>query len=75
MKGKLLITNPFDDENGTFYVLVNDEEQYSLWPNAIEIPERWRVVFGAASRADCVEYVEANWLDMRPKSLRDVMAG
>ncbi|SHU71425.1 Putative MbtH family protein [Mycobacteroides abscessus subsp. abscessus] len=46
-----------------------------MWPNAIEIPERWRVVFGAASRADCVEYVEANWLDMRPKSLRDVMAG
>lgn len=75
MKGKLLSTNPFDDENGTFYVLVNDEEQYSLWPNAIEIPERWRVVFSAASRADCVEYVEANWLDMRPKSLRDVMAG
>ncbi|AMT70904.1 MbtH family protein [Mycobacteroides immunogenum] len=67
--------NPFDDESGEFYVLVNDEEQHSLWPKAIEVPEQWRVVFGAAPRADCVEYVEANWSDMRPKSLRDAMAG
>lgn len=68
-------TSPFDDEDGTFYVLVNDEEQYSLWPTAVEVPAQWRVVFGEAVRAECLEYVEANWTDMRPKSLRDAMAG
>lgn len=66
--------NPFDDEDGIFYVVVNDEEQYSIWPAAIDVPEGWRVVFGQASRADCLDYVEANWTDMRPKSLRDAMA-
>ncbi len=67
-------TNPFDDEDGRFYVLVNDEEQYSLWPTFAEVPAGWRVVFGEESRAACVEYVEQNWTDMRPKSLRDAMA-
>jgi MbtH protein len=63
-------TNPFDDESGRFYVLVNDEEQHSLWPAFAEIPAGWRVVFGEASRAECAEFVEQNWADMRPKSLR-----
>ncbi|EOM74466.1 MbtH family protein [Rhodococcus rhodnii] len=66
-------TNPFDDEDGRFYVLVNDEEQYSLWPTFSEVPTGWRVVFGEDSRAACLEYVEKNWTDMRPKSLRDAM--
>jgi MbtH protein len=63
-------TNPFDDESGRFYVLVNDEEQHSLWPAFAEIPAGWRVVFGEAGRAECAEFVEQNWADMRPKSLR-----
>ena len=67
-------TNPFDDEDGRFYVLVNDEDQHSLWPTFADVPEGWRVVFGEDSRAACLEYVEANWTDMRPKSLREAMA-
>lgn len=67
-------TNPFDDEDGRFYVLVNDEEQHSLWPTFAEVPAGWRIVFGEDSRAACLEYVEQNWTDMRPKSLRDAMA-
>ncbi len=67
-------TNPFDDDNGVFYVLVNDEEQHSLWPTFADVPAGWRVVFGADSRANCLRYVEENWTDMRPKSLRDAMA-
>jgi uncharacterized protein YbdZ (MbtH family) len=35
--------NPFDDDNGTFFVLVNDEDQHSLWPAFIDIPAGWRV--------------------------------
>jgi uncharacterized protein YbdZ (MbtH family) len=63
--------NPFDDENGTFFVLVNDEDQHSLWPVFADIPAGWRVVHGEASRADCLDYVEQNWTDIRPKSLQE----
>ena len=66
-------TNPFDDDNGQFYALVNDEEQYSLWPAFADAPAGWRVAFGAADRQDCLAYVEENWTDMRPKSLRVAM--
>ena len=54
-------TNPFDDDNGTFFVLVNDEEQHSLWPVFAEVPAGWRIVFGEASRTECLDYVERNW--------------
>ncbi|WP_158167185.1 MbtH family protein [Mycolicibacterium smegmatis] len=67
-------TNPFDDENGTFYVLVNDEDQHSLWPAFADVPAGWRVVFGAATRAECLDYVEANWTDLRPRTLREALA-
>lgn len=66
-------TNPFDDDNGTFYVLVNDEEQHSLWPAFAELPAGWRSVFGEASRADCLTYVEQNWSDIRPRTLREAL--
>lgn len=66
-------TNPFDDTDGTFYVLVNDEEQHSLWPTFADIPAGWRVVFGGEVRSACLEYVEREWTDMRPKSLREAM--
>ena len=66
-------TNPFDDEASTFIVVVNDEEQHSLWPAFAETPAGWRQVYGEGSRADCLQYVEENWTDMRPKSLREAM--
>src|SRR6201993_4068333 len=67
-------TNPFDDDNGSFFVLVNDEEQHSLWPTFAEIPAGWRVVYGEAERAACLDYIEQNWTDIRPKSLRERLA-
>lgn len=67
-------TNPFDDEDGTFYVLSNDEQQYSLWPAFADIPVGWQVVFGESTRTDCLSYVEENWTDMRPRSLREAMS-
>jgi uncharacterized protein YbdZ (MbtH family) len=63
-------TNPFDDDNGTFYVLVNDEGQHSLWPTFVDVPAGWRVDFGGSARADCLAYVEEKWTDIRPLSLR-----
>jgi len=64
-------TNPFDDDNGSFYVLVNGEEQHSLWPTFVDVPDGWQVVYGEASRAACLEYIDQEWTDIRPKSLRD----
>ena len=43
------MTNPFDDENGRFYVLVNDENQHSLWPTFADVPAGWTKVFGEDS--------------------------
>jgi glycopeptidolipid biosynthesis protein len=63
--------NPFDDDNGSFFVLVNDEEQHSLWPTFAEVPPGWRVVYGEASRTACLDYVEQHWTDIRTKSLRE----
>jgi MbtH protein len=63
------MTNPFEDENGTYIVLTNDEGQHSLWPDFIDVPAGWMKVHGPASRQSCLEYVNQNWTDMRPKSL------
>jgi uncharacterized protein YbdZ (MbtH family) len=66
--------NPFDDDTGNFLVLVNDEEQHSLWPSFADVPAGWRVAYGEAERAACLEFIEQNWTDIRPKSLRDRLA-
>ncbi|MDT0377541.1 MbtH family protein [Streptomyces sp. RKND-216] len=63
------MSNPFDDEDGEFLVLVNDEQQHSLWPAFAEVPEGWTVALGPESRPRCLEFVEENWTDMRPASL------
>ncbi|MEV0260140.1 MbtH family protein [Streptomyces sp. NPDC050617] len=63
------MTNPFDNENGTFLVLVNDEGQHSLWPAFAEVPDGWDIAHDEDTRAACIAYIEENWTDMRPKSL------
>ncbi|MEU4781517.1 MbtH family protein [Micromonospora sp. NPDC023633] len=63
------MTNPFEDANGSYLVLVNDENQHSLWPADIDVPEGWRTVVAATSRQECLAYVEEHWTDMRPTSL------
>lgn len=62
--------NPFDDEEGTFLVLVNAEEQHSLWPKQLTVPAGWRVVHGDDTRQGCLDYIDANWTDLRPLSAR-----
>ncbi|ALC19241.1 MbtH family protein [Streptomyces pristinaespiralis] len=64
-----MTTNPFEDPQGRFLVLVNDENQHSLWPSFAEVPPGWRTVFGEETRDACLAYVEANWTDLRPASL------
>jgi MbtH protein len=68
-------TNPFDDPEGRFLVLVNDERQYSLWPAFADVPDGWTVVLPEADRQTALDYVEQNWTDMRPRSLAEQMDG
>ncbi|WP_329568950.1 MbtH family protein [Kitasatospora sp. NBC_01266] len=63
-------TDPFEDASAGYLVLVNDEEQHSLWPDGLEVPTGWRAVFGVGGRAECLAYVGANWMDIRPAGLR-----
>ncbi|GAA3462645.1 MbtH family protein [Saccharothrix longispora] len=65
------MTNPFDDPEGRFRVLVNDEGQHSLWPSFADVPAGWDAVFGPDTREACGAYVEENWTDLRPLGLRD----
>lgn len=68
-------TSCFDREDETFIVLINHEEQYSIWPHWKAVPEGWRVVEGVqGDKKTVVAYVDGAWTDMRPKSLRDWMA-
>jgi len=67
------MTNPFEDENGEYCVLVNHEMQYSLWPTFREIPAGWTAVGPRGKRQECLAWIEENWTDMRPKSLVDAM--
>ncbi|MGW4028822.1 MbtH family protein [Streptomyces sp. NPDC004838] len=64
-----MTSNPFDDPEGRFLVLVNEENQHSLWPSFAEIPAGWRTVFEENTREAALAYVEANWTDLRPASL------
>ncbi|MCX2928439.1 MbtH family protein [Streptomyces sp. NEAU-W12] len=70
-----MTTNPFENDDAQYLVLVNDELQHSLWPVFADVPAGWTVALPAASRQECLDYVEKNWTDMRPKSLADAMTG
>lgn len=63
------MTNPFEDEEAPYLVLVNDEHQHSLWPAFADVPEGWTVARPEADRATCLDYIEEHWTDMRPRSL------
>lgn len=57
----------------TYRVLVNDEEQYSLWPAHLDIPAGWRTEGPTGTQEECATYVDEAWTDMRPRTLREHM--
>ncbi|MEV6598124.1 MbtH family protein [Actinoplanes sp. NPDC051346] len=63
------MTNPFDDPDGTFHVLANGEGQHSLWPSFAAVPAGWSVRLEGADRSTATAYVDANWTDLRPRSI------
>jgi MbtH protein len=69
-------TDMLDEEEDTriYTVVVNHEEQYSIWFANKEIPPGWREVGKRGTKPECLAYVEEVWTDMRPLSLRKSMA-
>jgi MbtH protein len=59
----------------TFVVVVNAEEQYSIWPADRELPPGWRADGTRGSRDECLRHIALVWTDMRPLSLRRAMEG
>jgi MbtH protein len=64
------MVNLLDDGAAAFLVVVNDEGQYSIWPDIIVVPAGWTTVRRADTRQNCLAYINENWTDMRPNSLR-----
>ena len=56
-----------------FDVVINDEEQYSIWASSRPTPQGWRKVGKSGSKDECLEYIGTVWTDMRPASLRRQM--
>jgi len=57
-------------QESTYTVVINKEEQYSIWLSHKEIPLGWEEVGVTGNKSECLEYINKNWLDMRPLSLR-----
>lgn len=57
-----------------YHVVLNDEEQYSIWPIGSEIPAGWRPAGFDGDRAGCLAHIDEIWTDLRPRSLREWLA-
>jgi MbtH protein len=63
-----------NDDSGTlYYVVINGEEQYSIWRADKEVPRGWSVVGEKANKQWCLDHIKEVWTDMRPLSLRKQM--
>ena len=66
---------PWDDQDATtiYRVVVNHEEQYSIWPADRDNPAGWRDAGKTGTKDECLAFVDEVWTDMRPLSLRKAM--
>ncbi|MFD8406054.1 MbtH family protein [Streptomyces anulatus] len=62
------------DDTRSYAVVVNDEEQYSIWPEGRDLPLGWRTAEFSGGRDECLARIASVWTDMRPASLRRAMA-
>jgi len=62
------------EDTRTYVVVINHEEQYSIWPQGKKIPDGWHSVGKEGLKAECLAYIDEVWVDMRPLSLRKKMA-
>lgn len=61
------------EDNTIYKVVMNQEEQYSIWPADREVPLGWNEAGKSGTKAECLAYIEEVWTDMRPLSLRKKM--
>ena len=61
------------DDDTVYEVVMNHEEQYSIWPAGRERPIGWSSVGKSGTKEECLDYIREVWTDMRPKSLREKM--
>jgi MbtH protein len=61
------------ETDSAYVVIVNNEEQYSIWPAAREVPAGWVAVGTTGTKEECLAYIKEVWTDMRPASLRKAM--
>lgn len=54
-----------------FTVVINHEEQYSIWPDGRDLPGGWRAAGKSGTERECLDYIDEVWTDMRPASLRE----
>jgi MbtH protein len=64
----------FGDDKTVFDVVMNEQDQYSIWPSYKPLPNGWSTVGQQGLKAECLAYIEAHWTDMRPRSLREALA-
>lgn len=69
------MSNPFENAEGSYLALINDEGQYSLWPEHLDVPAGWTVAHGPDGRQTCLDHINEHWVDMRPRSLIEQMSG
>lgn len=63
-----------EDDSIIYNVVINHEEQYSIWPEYRSIPAGWKTVGKSGKKSECLAYIDQVWTDMRPLSLRKRMA-
>ena len=63
------------DDRELYKVVVNDEEQYSIWPVGRSNPAGWMDAGATGPREACLDFIECTWTDMRPRTLRRRMEG
>jgi len=61
------------EDSTTYHVVMNHEEQYSIWPDFKDVPNGWRTVGKTGTKKECLDYIGEVWTDMRPLSLRRAM--
>jgi len=64
---------PGNNDQTIYKVVINDEEQYSIWPANRENAMGWKDAGKTGTKEECLAYIQEVWTDMRPKSLRDKM--
>ena len=63
-----------EQQDVVYQVVVNHEEQYSIWPTQKQVPHGWQVVGKSGTKPECLEYIGKVWVDMTPLSLRKTKA-